>query len=118
MTEENKRRLKLSFPVREGRSWDINAYNTDEALSVAHRSVGQPWQTGGLAFGETVLVRNTVPPNVVDTRNFEERYAKGVGLVQKYWEESNTQTVLVNNVLVSQTQGWRLRMTITAYGQE
>lgn len=110
ITEENKRRLKLSFPVREGRTWDINATNTDQELLVAHREVGSAWSTDSLSWGSTVLVRNTQPPNPVITRNFEERYAKGVGLVSKYWEETNTQTTGV--------VGFRLDMVAVAYGQE
>ena len=110
MTEENKRRIKLTFPVREGRTWDINATNSDQELLVAHREVGSAWATDSLSWAATVLVRNTQPPNPVITRNFEERYAKGVGLVRKYWEETNTQTTGV--------VGFRMNMVAVAYGQE
>jgi hypothetical protein len=119
LTEENKRRLKLSFPVRETRSWDLNALNTDDELLVAFRNVGQPWSSGGNTYGETVLVRNTLPPNLVVIRNFEERYAKGVGLVSKYWEEMNRQTTYPpNQPPVVRVVGFRLNMLALDHGTE
>lgn len=125
MTEENKRRLKLSFPVRNARTWDINVYNTDDDLTVAFREVDQPLQLGNLAFESTVLVKNTVPPNFIDKRNFEERYARGVGMVSKYWEETNTQTIYPPptppdpdpDPIIS-VKGWRLNMVAVAYGND
>ncbi len=118
-TEENKRRLKLSFPVRETRSWDVNALNTDDELLVAHRNVGLPWSSGSRTYGETVLVRNTMPPNLVVTRNYEERYAKGVGLVSKYWEEMIRNTTYPPNQppLVREV-GFRLNMLALDHGTE
>ena len=125
MTEENYRRLKLSFPVRASRRWDIHVYGTgatgdtgrDEQLLVSYAEVDAPWSTDLLSFPKTALVKNTVPPNFIETRRFEERYAKGVGMVQKYWEEGSNR--VVNNPDGSITlkyTGWRLRMTATAYG--
>ncbi len=124
-TEENERRLKLSFPVREGRTWDANVYNTVSDLSVAYRDEGEPWGINGLDFATTVLVKNTQPPNFVIKRNFEERYAKNVGLVSKYWEETNTQVtyptptpVDPNPAPVINVVGWRLDMQAVAFGSE
>lgn len=120
MTEENERRLKLSFPVREGRTWDMNVYNTVPELSVAFREVGTAWVVNGLSFPLTVRVVNTVPPNAVIKRNFEERYADGVGMVSKYWEETNTQASYPPPTFepVVEVKGWRLDMVAVAYGTE
>lgn len=91
VSEENHRRLKLSFPVRDGRRWDLNVYNVEDELEVAFREVGLPWSGGGLSHGATVLVKNTVPPNLVDTVIHEERYSQDIGLVHKRWVVSNSQ---------------------------
>lgn len=124
-TEENYRRLKLSFPVRDARRWDINVYGTgatgddtrNDELLVAYEQVDQPWSTGSLSFDKTVLVKNTVPPNFVDTREFEERYADGVGMVYKYWEESTNRVVYnPDGTITLQNVGWRLRMIAVAHG--
>ncbi|MEO8590988.1 MAG: hypothetical protein ABI432_16540 [Flavobacteriales bacterium] len=118
MTEENKRRLKLSFPVRSSRTWNINVYNTDPELTVAFRDVDSPWQAGGLSFEKTVLVKNTVPPNYIDKKNFEERYARGVGMVSKYWEVTNTQYPPPPAPPTPEVVGWRLNMVVVAFGNE
>lgn len=111
VTEENMRRQKLSFPVRDGRRWDINVYNIAEELEVAFREVGSAWSGGGHAYDRTVLVRNTLPPNAVITNNFEERWAHGVGMVSKYWEFRNDQA--------DGCQGcWRLDMVAVEHGTE
>ena len=117
--------MKLSFPIRLGRSWDIHVLGTgaapdpddDDELLVDYEEVDEPWSNATLDFARTVLVKNTVPPNFVNKRNFEERYADGVGLVDKYWEETNTQTVQQpgGDYLV-EVRGWRLRMTAVGYG--
>lgn len=123
--EENYRKLKLSFPVRNARRWDMNALGTSavnnpeesDELMVGYEEVDQPWNNAYLSFGKTVLVKNTVPANFIETRNFEERYADGVGLVEKYWEESaNRVTTNPDGSYVLRYVGWRLRMTAVAYG--
>lgn len=124
-TEENYRRLKLSFPVRTGRTWDINIYGTgalgetdvDDELLVDYAEIDEPWGNQFISFDRTVLVQNTVPPNAVNKRNFEERYAHGVGMVNKYWEETDTQIRYhPNSPPIREVKGWRLRMTAVGYG--
>ena len=115
MTEENQRRLKMAFAVREGTTWDINVYNTVDELTVAFREVGDPWSANGLSYDNTVLVKNTVAPNFVEKRNLEERYADHVGMVSKYWEETNTQ---VNDTGGIEVTGWRLDMVAVAHGHD
>ncbi len=120
-TEENMRRLKLSFPVRDTRTWDINVYNTEPELKVAFREEGSAWSANGLQFPRTVLVKNTVPINAVFDRTFQERYADGVGMVSKLWVELETQTRFIPppvNVFVTERRGWRLTMTAVAYGTD
>jgi hypothetical protein len=58
-----------------------------------------------------VLVRNTVPANFVITNNYEERWARGVGLVSRYREYKEVQS--------NQCRGcWRHDMVAVAYGTE
>jgi hypothetical protein len=85
MTEENVRLLKLSFPVREGRTWDINVLNPEPEFLVAARDVGSAFSVNGMDFPNTVTVRSTLPANLIETNSLEERYAHGVGLVEHHW---------------------------------
>jgi hypothetical protein len=111
VAEENKRRQKLSFPVRNGRRWDVNVYNTDDELEVAFREVGRAWSAQGLSFSKTAIVRQVVPANPIITNNYEERWADGVGLVKAYREYKNQQTDGCRAC-------WRLDMVAVAYGTE
>lgn len=115
-TEENLRLMKLVFPVNNGTDWDINVFNTEDELEVAFREKGSAWSAGTLSFANTVLVKNTVPANVIEKRNFEERYANGVGMVSKYREETNTQ--FNQQAQMWQVTGWRLDMVAVAYGAD
>ncbi len=114
-TEENVRLLKLAFPVNNGVSWDLNVFNTEDELEVAYREKDTPWSAGELVFDRTVLVKNTVPANIIVKRNYEERYADGVGMVSKYREETNTQFDVQGQLEVV---GWRLDMVAVAYGAD
>ena len=115
-TEENNRRLKLSFPVRSARTWNTNVYNTERLLDVAFRDVDKPWTAGSLAFDSTVVVRNLLGPNPIERRDFEERYARHVGLVEKKEWETNTQFNSVIQQFV--VRGSKYSMVVVAYGTE
>ena len=97
----------------------MNVYNTDEELEVNYKEVDTPYSLNGMAFDSTLVVRNKVGPNAVNKRNFDERYVKNVGMVQKYWEESNTQTTYPPNMPPQvRVEGFRLDMEMVAYGQD
>jgi hypothetical protein len=115
-TEENIRRLKLSFPVRTARTWDTNVYNAERILEVAFRDVDKPWTAGSLAFDSTVVVRNILGPNAIERRDFEERYARHVGLVEKKGWETNTQFNSSTQQFV--VRGFKYSMVVVAYGTE
>ena len=113
-TEENLRRLKISFPVALGRAWDMNVYNVEEELELTHREIGIAYTVNGLAFDKTTLVEATFESNFVDTLIFQERYAEGVGMISKRTQDTNTQ--FPNNVL--RTKGVYFTMSIVAFGNE
>lgn len=85
VTEENVRRLKISFPVREARTWDTNIYNAEPELMVAAREVDEPYSLGEHSFPQTFAVRSTVAGNPISTRDLEERYAYGIGMIEHHW---------------------------------
>ena len=110
LTEENERRQKLTFPVRFGRTWDINVYNTVPELTVSYNEVDMPWTVNGMTFDSTAQLLQTVQANPIVRRDFEERYAKGVGMIYKNWVETNTQ--------VGGTEGFYFTMVAVAHGTE
>jgi hypothetical protein len=114
--EENLRKIKLVFPVRDGQTWNTNAENTETPLELTYEDRDQPWSVNGLTFDSTCVVRTTFVNNLVDTVRYFERYAKNVGLVYRQVDVSNTQYFTVNDQLIPQTAGNYLRMTVVAYG--
>ncbi len=118
LTEENKRRQKLAFPARNAMRWDSNVYNTDDELEVGVEDAGQSWSANGQSFVSTLVVRNTVPANLVVRRDLMERYAKGVGMVEKLQVETNTNFIYPpGQPPVPVIKGFRLRMVVTGHGQ-
>lgn len=115
--EENMRRLKLSFPLRKGRTWDTNIYNTDKELPVVIKDMDVQVSLGSMALDSTLVLENTIPANLVERRDLMERYAKHIGLVEKHWTETITQPqFLPNGQIIYRVKGFWLRMTAVAHG--
>lgn len=115
-SEENLRRVKLIFPPRVGDEWDTNAPNPEDAFVLTYEKVDEPYSTNGMSFDNTVLIVGTFPNNLVETRHYTERYAKGVGLVFHEVDSINTQIASFNPVTYSTYDRWFVRYTITGYG--
>lgn len=95
LTRNNNRTVELIFPVREGRSWNLNAFNnsfndtiTAETRQYSH--VGQPYTSGGIAglaaqtYPNTVTTTNTgaaTESSLVKRLGYRQVFAKGVGPV-------------------------------------
>ncbi|MBK8340014.1 MAG: hypothetical protein IPK99_08470 [Flavobacteriales bacterium] len=107
-TEEDRRFLKLTFPVKAGEEWNLNAYNSQEDLEVGFDEVHTTWSANGLSFDSTAVVVSDYPNNQVDTLIYQERYAKRIGLVERSVDSSETQN--------SMTRGFYFRQVILAYG--
>ena len=96
LNRNNSRTLELIFPVREGRSWNFNAYNNNSNDTVTaetrrYSAVDQPYTTGG---GNSGLTAITYPTTVTTTNagsatessllrlvGYQQVFAKGVGPV-------------------------------------
>lgn len=105
-TEENLRFIKLPFPLREGDTWDGNAF-FDPSLTVfiagegirmfnawSYRvlSLGVPQILGAFSFAETITVQNADSrSNLIELRVATEQYAKGVGLISRQFDILDTQ---------------------------
>lgn len=114
-SEENQRRVKLILPPAEGLFWNTNATNTGEPYELTYEEVDVPWSVNGMNFEHTLLVKTTYPNNLIINRTYYERYAKGVGLVYRQVDSTNTQW----NTALQQYQvtGTWYRQVITAHGQ-
>lgn len=122
VSEENLRRLKLSFPVRAGRTWDHNIYNNSGEEELTYAEVDAPYSVNGLSFERTTLVESTLAPNVIENKTRLERYANGVGLISRYVQNTNSQPVFGTDppypFLGYEVQGYYFTMTAVDYGQD
>ena len=95
LNRNNTRTLELIFPVREGRSWNFNAFNnnfndTITAETRRYSQVGQPYITAAIAgapaqtYPNTVTTTNTgaaTENSLIKRLGYQQVFAKGVGPV-------------------------------------
>jgi hypothetical protein len=104
LNRNNVRTVELVFPVREGGTWNLNAFNNSARLTSNVRDsvtsqtrqysrVGQPYATGGGAAGlptksyattvTTDEIGNVTENTLIKRIGYQQVFAKGVGPVFK-----------------------------------
>lgn len=115
LVEENQRVVKLVFAPGIGKTWDLNAFNSSPKKEAYYSNLHKPIVISGLAFDSTLTVEQDDFFSLVDYRRQFEVYAKGVGLVSKYFKDLKIQNFdTVNGVL----NGKELFYQINSFGIE
>ncbi|MNJ86034.1 hypothetical protein D3C87_35160 [compost metagenome] len=114
LVEENNRTIKLVFAPSEDDEWDMNAYNTLGGMECYYSNIHQPYSINGNSFSSTVTVEQEDFNSYIDSRRKYEVYARGVGLVHKYFRDFIINNGNPNNV----KKGRSLMMELVSYGQE
>ncbi|SFT45216.1 hypothetical protein SAMN05216474_0644 [Lishizhenia tianjinensis] len=114
LVEENQRRIKLVFAVTEDKTWDENAYNTQEEINCRYASIGASRTINGIALDTTVAVIKNEYFTFYDHERSYEVYAKGVGMVKKYYQDLR---ILGEDSTVIET-GIEEFLTLTDFGIE
>lgn len=96
--EDNQRFVVLNFPLRQGHSWDGNAYNTNEPWEYMMLLPGIPHQVGPFTFDETITIRQRDNVNLVEQQIAWEVYAKDIGLIEKYYKNITFQNFELSGV--------------------
>jgi hypothetical protein len=82
-TQNNLRTIPLIFPPAKGETWDGNATNTRSTEDYRFTTTHQPYSIGASSFDSTLhIVQIEDTTNFINKRFAEERYAKGVGLIE------------------------------------
>lgn len=84
--EENARYVKMQLPLSQGKTWNGNAYNnTDTVQEYVYRvdSIHCPMEMAGFLFDSVLTVSQKNELTAITKVLYFERYATGVGLVQK-----------------------------------
>ena len=87
LVEENKRVVKLVFAPTLEKEWDANAYNMEEPLECFYTDIHDPITVGATSFDSTLIVEQDEYYTLLDTIRKYEVYAKGIGLVKKYYRD-------------------------------
>lgn len=89
--EDDTRKIKLSFPLKERKIWDANEFNINEYQSAETIKINEPYMSGNTEFTETVTVDLGNDINPFFTIVEEEVYAKNIGLINRIVKEIETQ---------------------------
>ncbi|AEA45999.1 hypothetical protein [Fluviicola taffensis] len=112
LVEENNRTIKLIFAPSESADWNMNAYNTLEALDCYYSNLNQPYSINSTNLPTTVTVEQEDFTSFIDSRRKYEVYAKGIGMVHKYFKDYEILNGNPNNV----KKGHFLEMKMVSYG--
>jgi len=114
-SEENIKFVKMTFPVRENNTWDGNSMNNQGNMTYEYTSIDEAESIGGNSLTKVLTVLQFEDINLVQERFFEEKYARGVGMVYK-------KSLNVSKVYNSSTGLWErslgtdITMTLAYYG--
>ncbi|MEX0968191.1 MAG: hypothetical protein WD077_13200 [Bacteroidia bacterium] len=90
-TAENVKYVKMVFPVKEGGTWNGNAYNTGGEAIYTYANVHKPKAVGDLYFDSTATVVELADSNLIFQDMKSAVYATGIGLVHSERKEMETQ---------------------------
>jgi hypothetical protein len=81
--EENRTWVKLSFPVRQNRSWDGNAYNAGGIRDFRYTRIRGAFNNGVQTFPATIEVQIQADSSFINRYIEKEVYAEDLGMVYR-----------------------------------
>ena len=120
VVEENIRYTKLAFPAKLNGTWNGTAHADTNAVNTYTYTVyDAPSSYGNLSFQKTLTVSQLSSGSVVIVyQNYNEKYARGVGLIYKEITNYNYQDSQGNFIPGHIYEGIHYVMTINFYGIE
>jgi len=88
LIEENQRSVKLVFSPTYSKSWNMNASNLDGEIGCYYRDIHGETTVNGTFLDSTLVVETDWVPNQINDNRAYEVYAKGIGLVYKYYKKN------------------------------
>jgi hypothetical protein len=114
LVEENQRVIKLVFIPTDLKEWNPNAFNMLGDMTSYYKDLHMTKSVNGMTFDSTLVVEQENYKTLIDYRRKKEMYAKGVGLVSKYYKDLR----ITGFDTLSPTHGEELFYTVTNYGLE
>ena len=114
LIEENQSFVKLHFPIQSDFSWNANRFNNQDSIYYHYRNVHKSISLNGLLFDSTVTVEQENYFTLVDLKRKKEIYAKGVGMISKYYKDLRIKNF--DSTKVQRGEEWYF--TIKSFGKE
>ncbi|GAB4253668.1 MAG: hypothetical protein Kow0079_09450 [Vicingaceae bacterium] len=89
--EENKRYIKLIFPVKLDKTWDGNLKNIDPSREFTYTQVHESDVVGTLSFDSVLTVNQIDETTLISQKLIDEKYAAGIGMIYKYYKDVATE---------------------------
>lgn len=112
LVEENNRVIKLVFAPSEDDEWNMNAFNELDPLDCYYSNIHGPYTLGGTDFSSTVTVEQEDFSSFIDSRRKYEVYAKGIGMIHKYFRDF----IIINGNPSNLKKGLLLEMSMVSHG--
>ncbi len=109
--ENNQKIVKLTFPIRIGVTWKGNAFNNLDEWDFKYLEVHESFEVQGQNFDSTVFIQQIDEKNLIEERNYSERYARNVGLISREIIDVKTE---VDGTIIS---GLKFYQRIKAYSE-
>ncbi|MBK8487526.1 MAG: hypothetical protein WAU21_11655 [Chitinophagales bacterium] len=130
--ENNLRYIKLVSPVEKDVEWKGHAYLGGlssilvdqqcnnlvflEGWEFCYTKVREPELVGVFNFEDVITVVQNGSQNLIELNHSEEKYAKGVGMVYRFFRHYTTQNICPDCIWEENTQcGYSVRMTVIDY---
>ena len=81
--EENKRIIKLAFPVRNNNLWDANAFNFEEELIMEYDNIHEAYSINSFSFDSCVTAQHYETTTLISEAYQYEIFAKNIGMIKK-----------------------------------
>jgi hypothetical protein len=114
LVEENQRIIKLVFAPTLSKSWNANAFNMLPTMDCYYRAIDKKATIGLLSFDSTLIVEQADFSSLIGHERKYEVYAKGIGMVYKYFKDLE----IANFDTLNVKKGDELFLTINSYGIE
>jgi len=100
LIEENQRIIKLKSPIKSSTEWNANVFNNIGESIFSYANINDPIVFNNLNFDSTVTVIQADERNLIKYEKKIEVYAKGIGMIYKYFKElsiANFDTLNIKN---------------------
>ena len=118
VVEENIRYTKLPFPIKLNLVWNGTAHADTVECDYKCTDFDSPVSYGSLSFQKTLTVNQFYFSTAISYQNYNEKYARGVGLIYKeitdYKFKQDSQGAHPGEI----TEGLHYVMTVNFYGVE